>query len=228
MERDEMRKSGLIGLLKRAVIRAAFATAVLLPSLADRAAAAPVSLTNPSIQTDGYGDGSLIDGKVAVQIDLRPSMPAISNPGVPALSEVVSNADLLHSPMSILPSTPYQWVCDTGQIFQCMVSAVATTGIQRCVLTVWDWTLAPVKQLVWNVPFQTTTVFNVAGRGTYMLTLDAQLRQSRRRRRTIRERSETNHKVKNLGASPEAFQNMNSEDHRTKPKQASGYPTQRE
>jgi hypothetical protein len=34
--------------------------------------------------------------------------------------------------------------------------------------------------------------------------------------------------VKNLGASPEAFKNMNSESHDTKPKQASGYQTQRE
>ena len=34
--------------------------------------------------------------------------------------------------------------------------------------------------------------------------------------------------VKNPGASPEAFRNMNSESHETKPKQASGYQSQRE
>jgi hypothetical protein len=34
--------------------------------------------------------------------------------------------------------------------------------------------------------------------------------------------------VKNPGASPEAFKNMNSQEHETKPKQASGYQTHRD
>jgi hypothetical protein len=109
------------------------------------------------------------EGKTAFDFSLRPVMPELSSPGVPMLDEHTIDADLYpETHLSIEPEQLYRWVFQPGERITFNLKTQAET-----VLTVWDWENRPVSQRQFGGPFTNTVRFDVTGRGTYVLTLDA-------------------------------------------------------
>jgi hypothetical protein len=119
--------------------------------------------------------GVLLSAGLAAQareIALRPGMPALASVGVPLLWADLPNADKARAEVRITPEKPYHWVCDPGEAFRATAGVGAKAGGDRAVLTVWDWNRTPVAQAQLAAPGEEALSFTVAGRGTYLLTLD--------------------------------------------------------
>lgn len=108
----------------------------------------------------------------SMPVSLRPGMPPVPTPGAPALYTSVPDADLLDDPPRLTPSVAYRWVFDPGESLTLSVTIPADADIDRALLTVWDWENRPVHQRDLPIPCEGRLAFAVAGRGTYLLTLD--------------------------------------------------------
>ncbi|MBI2300487.1 MAG: hypothetical protein HYU66_16360 [Armatimonadetes bacterium] len=101
-------------------------------------------------------------------------MPALQTPGVPPLGAGVADADRLPElELSLEPARPYRWVFGPGELVLMDWRAAPTTPVDQVVLTAWDWELRPVAQSRAASPSSGWLRIRVAGRGTYVLTLDA-------------------------------------------------------
>lgn len=101
---------------------------------------------------------------------LAPGMAPLPAPGVPLLWAGLPDADRSAPDLRLTPARPYEWVAEAGQSLQ--VTASCATPQRRAVLTVWDWNRSPVAQRTFSTPCSEPVSFAVAGRGTYLLTLD--------------------------------------------------------
>ena len=109
-------------------------------------------------------------------IRLSPQLPHVAVHGVARLNiarNAIADADVADHGMKLIPAEAHDWLGASGQPFEVRISATSPDGGQA-VLTVWDWQLRPALTRRWNVPHSETLSFEVAGRGTYMLTLDRQ------------------------------------------------------
>ena len=110
-------------------------------------------------------------GAETIVVALEPGMPAIREPGVPALWGKVEDADRMAPGLRIAPAKAWQWVFCPGDVIAFTVSA---DGVgDRATLTFWDWNCRPVAQRRFGVPGSESVTVAVTGRGTYLLTLDA-------------------------------------------------------
>lgn len=108
----------------------------------------------------------------AATVSLRPGLPALDTPGVPALWQSVADADRGESHMSLEPAAPYRWVFSRGDAIELRGQIGAEAPGTRAMLTVWDWERNPVAQQALAVPCRETIDLEVVGRGTYLLTMD--------------------------------------------------------
>jgi hypothetical protein len=105
-------------------------------------------------------------------LELRPDGAPLASPGVPDLVATAPDADRLPAAgLALEPQRPYRWVFAPGEA----VELTATVGNgevgDTALLTGWDWDLRPVAQT--PLPAASTRVrLVVAGRGTYLITLD--------------------------------------------------------
>lgn len=106
-------------------------------------------------------------------IALSPAMRAIDPNEAPPLSSPVPDADRVRRDLRLEPREPYHWVYDVGEAVELMISDAASSANEALLLTVWDWERRPVAQRRWGPPVEASVRFEVEGRGTYVVTLDA-------------------------------------------------------
>jgi hypothetical protein len=111
-----------------------------------------------------------LPARAQVTIALRPGMDALPVPGVPLLWADVPDADVKATDLTLTPEHAYTWIAEPGQGFT--VTAASAKADARVVLTVWDWDNHPVAQRKLPGAGKQELRFDVAGRGTYLLTLD--------------------------------------------------------
>ncbi len=111
-----------------------------------------------------------LPAQAVTSIELRPGMPAIQAAPAPALWAGAPDADRLAPGMRMDPPHPYEWVFAPGAPVDVAVACDAPG--RRLLLTVWDWRNTPVAQRTLPSPAHETVRLAVAGRGTYLLTLD--------------------------------------------------------
>lgn len=105
-------------------------------------------------------------------IRLHAQLPSIEDSEVPGLNEQVRDALQLELGAKMNVDPPYQWVVEEDGSIRVATAATNGANARRAVLTVWDWHNRPVEQRAYDVPMRTSICLKVAGRGTWLLTLD--------------------------------------------------------
>ncbi len=107
-----------------------------------------------------------------VVLELRPELPAVAAPAVPALWEGVPDGDTTPGAGEMTPDIAYQWLCGPGGSVGLRVVVEVRSACDRAVLTVWDWHIRPVRQVSVPVPADRSITARITGKGAYLLTLD--------------------------------------------------------
>jgi hypothetical protein len=103
---------------------------------------------------------------------LRPTGAPVAGSAVPDLAAGVPDADRLpEAGLALEPERPYRWVFSPGEPVQLRATVGAAEAGDSAILTCWDWELRPVAHLALTST-STWLTLAVAGRGTYVVTLD--------------------------------------------------------
>lgn len=108
------------------------------------------------------------------QTTLAPGDPALPEPGVPWLSDVVAEHRLSGDGLSLVPGDgPYAWsrTGPTAEPFRLLVS-VEASHYDRATLSVWNWHNTLVRQWTVEPGKEHEFAIGIDGLGSYLLTLD--------------------------------------------------------
>ncbi|MFA5688263.1 MAG: hypothetical protein WC959_03845 [Kiritimatiellales bacterium] len=103
--------------------------------------------------------------------NLAPEMRRVETEATLSSAGWLQETAAIRAGFSIEPETPFNWIFSPGETVQLR----CTSGnIQRgeLHLTVWDWNGIPVAKKTLRCPVDETLIFNITGRGTWLLTLD--------------------------------------------------------
>jgi hypothetical protein len=105
---------------------------------------------------------------------LSPMMKVKAVPATPGMCDKMPDADVVgKGSLGMEPRQPYAWVTSPGSDFEFTARGASIEGIDRALLTIWDWENRPVAQTSFAMPFTGRVTCKVEGRGTWVLTLDA-------------------------------------------------------
>ena len=114
---------------------------------------------------------SLCATLVGAPVTLRPGLPTI-RPSAAPLYAVIPDADRLADGPRIGPPAVCDWIAGPDHAFDLSLTAPAAGGADSALLTVWNWHNQPVWEQRWPLPCDQAVALEVAGRGTWLLTLD--------------------------------------------------------
>jgi len=105
-------------------------------------------------------------------LSLTPAAEPLSVTNVPSIAEPVPDADRLpDAGLALTPRLPCRWVVGPGDPVVLTATVSTSEPGDQVRLTCWDWDLRPVAQTPLDLGSTEVTIA-VAGRGTYLLTLD--------------------------------------------------------
>lgn len=107
---------------------------------------------------------------LAGPVHLTPGLPAIRAAAAP-LYAVIPDADRLPDGPRITPPEVCDWIGQPDGEFRLTIHAAAA-GADTALLTVWNWRNQAVWEQRWPLPCDEAVTYRVAGRGTWLLTLD--------------------------------------------------------
>jgi len=106
----------------------------------------------------------------AEPVTLRPDLPAIRSAAAP-LYAAIPDADRRPDGPRIGPPAVGDWIGDPGRVFALTIQAPAAEA-ETALLTVWNWRNQAVWEQRYPLPCEQVVSYQVAGRGTWLLTLD--------------------------------------------------------